>query len=57
MFSVSEAEDAAIRDAYERGDELAAAVELRRYVAGIDSTAKAGNSRALSPAGNRRQGC
>jgi len=41
MFSVSEAEAAAIRAAYERGGELAAAVELRRYFAGIDSTAQA----------------
>ena len=41
MFTVSEAEAAAIRAAYERGGELAAAVELRRYFAGIDSTAQA----------------
>jgi len=41
MFSVSDTEAAAIRAAYERGGELAAAVELRRYFAGIDSTAKA----------------
>ena len=40
MFSVSEAEAAAIRSAYERGGELAAAVELRRYF-GIDSIAQA----------------
>jgi len=39
MFSVSEAEAAAIRAAYEQGREPAAAVELRRYFAGIDSTA------------------
>jgi len=41
MFSVSDTEAAAIRAAYERGGELAAAVELRRYFRGIDSTAKA----------------
>ena len=41
MFSVSEAEAAAIRAAYERGGELAAAVELRRYFPGIESNAKA----------------
>ena len=41
MFSVSEAVAAAIRAAYERGGELAAAVEVRRYFAGIDSTAQA----------------
>jgi hypothetical protein len=41
MFSVSEAEAAAICAAYERGGELAAAVELRRHFPGIDSTAKA----------------
>ena len=41
MFSVSDTEAAAIRAAYERGGELAAAVELRRYFPGIDSTAKA----------------
>src|SRR5215469_7133961 len=41
MFSVSEAEAAAIRAAYERGGELAAAVELRRHFAGITDNAKA----------------
>jgi len=41
MFSVSEAQAAAIRDAYEQGGELAAAVELRRHFRGIDSTAQA----------------
>jgi len=41
MFSVSEAEAAAIRAAYEQGGELAAAVELRRYFRGIDSMAQA----------------
>jgi hypothetical protein len=35
MFSVSEAEAAAIRAAHERGGELAAAIELRRYFAGM----------------------
>ena len=41
MFSVSDTEAAAIRAAYERGGELAAAVELRRYFRGIDSNALA----------------
>jgi hypothetical protein len=35
VFTVSEAEAAAIRAAYERGGELAAAVELRRRFPGI----------------------
>ena len=42
MFSVSDAEAAAIRAAYERGGELAAAVELRRRFPGIFSNAQAG---------------
>ena len=41
MFSVSDAEAAAIRDAYERGGELAAAVELRRHFPGIDCNVQA----------------
>jgi hypothetical protein len=41
MFTVSDAEVAAIRAAYEQGGELAAAVELRRHFPGIDSTAQA----------------
>ena len=41
MFSVSDTEAAAIRAAYERGGELAAAVELRRRFPGIESTAVA----------------
>jgi hypothetical protein len=41
MFSVSEAEAAAIRAAYERGGELAAAVELRRHFPGTISNAQA----------------
>jgi hypothetical protein len=41
MFVVSEAEAAAIRAAFERGGELAAAVELRRLFRGITSTAQA----------------
>jgi hypothetical protein len=41
MFSVSEAEAAAIRAAYEQRGELAAAVELRRYFPGIADTAQA----------------
>jgi hypothetical protein len=41
MFTVSEAEAAAIRAAYERGGELAAAMELRRRFRGIESNAQA----------------
>jgi hypothetical protein len=41
MFTVSEAEAAAIRAAYLRGGELAAAVKLRRRFPGIDNTARA----------------
>jgi hypothetical protein len=41
MFSVSEAEAAAIRAAYKRGGELAAAVELRRHFPVIADTAQA----------------
>jgi hypothetical protein len=41
MFTVSEAEAAAIRAAYEQRGELAAAVELRRHFRGIDSNAQA----------------
>ena len=39
--SVSDAEAAAIRAAYERGGELAAAVELRRRFPGITDDAEA----------------
>jgi hypothetical protein len=35
MFAVSEADAAAIRDAFEHGGELAAAVELRRLFPGL----------------------
>jgi hypothetical protein len=41
MFSMSEADAAAIRAAYEQRGELAAAVELRRLFPGIDSNAEA----------------
>jgi len=41
MFCVSEAEAAAIRDAYERGGELSAATELRRLFPGITDNAHA----------------
>jgi hypothetical protein len=41
MFTVSDAEAAAIRAAYLRGGELAAAVELRRRFRGIESNAQA----------------
>jgi len=41
MFSVSDAEAAAIRAVYERRGELAAAVEVRRHFPGIFSTAQA----------------
>jgi len=37
MFTVTDAEAAAIRAAYERGGELAAAMELRRHFPGIAS--------------------
>jgi hypothetical protein len=41
MFVVSEVEAAAIRTAFERGGELAAAVELRRLYPGITDTMQA----------------
>jgi hypothetical protein len=41
MFTVSNSEAAAIRDAYERSGELAAAVELRRLFPGITDNAVA----------------
>jgi hypothetical protein len=41
MFMVSEAEAAAIRQAYEEGGEFAAAVELRRHFPGIQDNANA----------------
>ena len=41
MFTVSEAEAAAIRAVYEQRGELAAAVEVRRHFPGIFSTAQA----------------
>ncbi|HET7880550.1 MAG TPA: hypothetical protein VFL55_06660 [Acetobacteraceae bacterium] len=41
MFTVSEAEAAAIRAVYEQRGELSAAVELRRRFPGIFSTAQA----------------
>jgi hypothetical protein len=41
MFSVSETEAAAVRAAFDRGGELAAAVELRRLFPGITDNALA----------------
>ncbi len=41
MFCVSETEAAAIREAYERGGELSATVELRRLFPGITDNAHA----------------
>ncbi len=41
MFCVSEAEAAAIRNAYETGGELSAAIELRRLFPGITDNAHA----------------
>jgi hypothetical protein len=40
MFSVTEAEAAAIRTAFEQGGEFAAAVELRRLFPGVTDNAK-----------------
>jgi hypothetical protein len=56
MFSVSEAEAAAIRAAYEQGSELAA-VELRRYFRGIDSNAKAREAAHIIAGWNRCRSC
>jgi hypothetical protein len=41
MFSVTEAEAAAIRAAFDQGGEWAAAVELRRLFPGVTDNAKA----------------
>jgi hypothetical protein len=41
MFAVTEAEAAAIREAWNTGGELSAAVELRRLFPGIDDMARA----------------
>jgi hypothetical protein len=41
MFSVSEAEAAAIRAAFEQGGEFAAAVEVRRLFPGVTDNAEA----------------
>jgi hypothetical protein len=41
MYVVTEADAAAIREAYETGGELSAAVELRRRFPGISDNAKA----------------
>jgi hypothetical protein len=41
MFVVSETDAAAIRDAFDKGGELSAAVELRRLFPGITDTAQA----------------
>jgi hypothetical protein len=40
MFVITEAEAAAIRTAFDRGGEFAAAVELRRLFPGVTDTAK-----------------
>ena len=41
MYVVTEADAAAIREAYETGGELSAAIELRRRFPGITDNAKA----------------
>jgi hypothetical protein len=41
MFTVTEAEAAAIRTAFDQGGELAAAVELRRLFPGVTDDAEA----------------
>jgi hypothetical protein len=41
MFVVTEADAAAIRAAFDRGDELSAAVELRRLFPGVTDMAEA----------------
>jgi hypothetical protein len=41
MFTVTEAEAAAIRAAFDQGGELAAAVELRRLFPGVTDNAEA----------------
>jgi hypothetical protein len=41
MFTVTEAEAAAIRTAFERGGEFAAAIELRRLFPGVADDAEA----------------
>jgi hypothetical protein len=41
MFSVTEAEAAAIRAAFDRGGEFAAAIELRRLFPGVTDNAEA----------------
>jgi len=53
MFSVSEAEAAAIRAAYEQGGESAAAVELRRYFAASTALPRHGNTPAPLLGGSR----
>ena len=50
MFSVSEAEAAAVRAAFDQGGEFAAAVELRRLFPGITDTAQARDcARMIAP--------
>ena len=44
MFTVTEAEAAAIRTAFERGGEFAAAVELRRLFPGVPTTPRRGRT-------------
>ena len=54
MYVVTEADAAAIREAYETGGELSAAVELRRRFPGItDNTKAREQARGPSPAGSR----
>ena len=53
MFTVSEAEAAAIRAVYEQRGELSAAVELRRRFPGILTMSRQGSVRASSQAGSR----
>jgi hypothetical protein len=49
MFTVSEADAAAIRAAYDQGGELSAAIELRRLFPGIaDNTTARACARAIA---------
>ena len=53
MFTVSEAEAAAIRTAFEQGGELSAAVELRRLFPGVADNTEARECARPSPRGSR----
>jgi hypothetical protein len=53
MFVVSEADAAAIRAAFDRGGEFAAAVEVRRRFPGIANTAQARECARTILAGSR----